>query len=772
MRNKAHEARMAARKAAREERLRLEEEQRARQNRKLKSKTIPAKWHWKSGISIGGVAVRGGMFYAGANMSSMVEPRVSEPSLLSPMFPVAQSSEGMEVLGTYPCYQYLTPEQRRGYLEFLASDRTRAEDIGFVFLYLYGLERRLLLDSTKPDEVSDEEKQSIISELLRLMECFGDSSRSVCHYIAMMLLYDGSVFDTFNEKKIHALFGLDDLDLDRAKVLDANENSDAMSYMLISRLKSHKMSVPVKLIASAGKGRLLRSPNIAMLGIDRDSLYEPAFEKLLLERVSNVKTEREAKVARRVGKVERPIYYPSSIGLRRGHAFEITSKVAKDPEEMGVPLKKIADMVVTCRKELDACESVLTSNSKRGIEEVALDALLALSPGKCALEAFLAGKKTATFASLQVFDDDFHRRYGCGLSYTAKGVLTATSQQMIATTAAAYGWQAMLPETVEGIVSNTWRITENDRVVLFKRGVGHDNRNGRRCLAPVFGGDSGSFHITLPGSWNEPSCLSYIFAWFVYRCPDSLGSADLMKFSSTYNPPWTATGIPSVQRLLFYSLRYATFSLNLSTHGIKICLKNVEISHVQDLIFSLVNDMFANVIPHDVMAALEELYSKAGLDKAMVLYDYHAGSHHIVRDDGEVGFSIDEDRLASTIASTSDVHSILNEALKTGSDEEIVLGTDARIGLGEEDGGKSSDISDETVEKDEGEAMESEDMVSIVMGIFGDSDEMATSDLLEALASKLSLPSQAQAMSWIAQLNSAAGEEIVEVDGPDAFLNT
>ena len=60
----------------------------------------------------------------------------------------------------------------------------------------------------------------------------------------------------------------------------------------------------------------------------------------------------------------------------------------------------------------------------------------------------------------------------------------------------------------------------------------------------------------------------------------------------------------------------------------------------------------------------------------------------------------------------------------------------------------------------------------IVMGIFGDSDEMATSDLLEALASKLSLPSQAQAMSWIAQLNSAAGEEIVEVDGPDAFLNT
>ena len=100
------------------------------------------------------------------------------------------------------------------------------------------------------------------------------------------------------------------------------------------------------------------------------------------------------------------------------------------------------------------------------------------------------------------------------------------------------------------------------------------------------------------------------------------------------------------------------------------------------------------------------------------------------------------------------------------------MGTDARIGLGEEDGGKSSDISDETVEKDEGEAMESEDMVSIVMGIFGDSDEMATSDLLEALASKLSLPSQAQAMSWIAQLNSAAGEEIVEVDGPDAFLNT
>jgi hypothetical protein len=124
----------------RAERQRLENERIKKRNQKKKSSEILAKWYLTGGIKIAGTAVRG-MFYGGANMKDMVQPNLIEPSLLNPVEAVADTSDGMEQLGNYPMYQYLSPQQRRGYIDFLASDRTTATDIGFVFLYLYGLER-------------------------------------------------------------------------------------------------------------------------------------------------------------------------------------------------------------------------------------------------------------------------------------------------------------------------------------------------------------------------------------------------------------------------------------------------------------------------------------------------------------------------------------------------------------------------------------------------------------------------------------------------------
>ena len=760
--NKEHARRRAQIEAERAERRRQEEEERARRNRKLKSKSIPAKWHWKGGIALGGVKIYGGMFYAGANMKDMVEPRLTEPSLLSPLYPVAESAEEAAPLPSYPCYEYLTPEQRRGYVEFLASDRSETDDIGFVFLYFYGLERRLLLDTTKPDEVSDEERASLISELLRILEVFGERSRSLCHYIGMVLLYDGSVFDTLDAAGIRTLFDLDDLDRDRMKILDDTENAPAMTYMLVSRLHQANIEIPSAVMAAAAKGRLLRSSNIGMLGIQRADLYDEAFNKMLCERIGAVQTQREAKPARRAVAPENPVLYPASVGLRRGRRFEVSGKVAKDPEQMGIPLRKLADIAVSCRKELDVFDDVVSSSSKRGVDEVALDAIVASAPANCALETFLYGKKTAAYAPMKVFDEDFRRRFGCGLSYTAKGALTSSSQQMIAIVSAAYGWQAMVPEAVECPISGTWRITETDRIVMFKRGVGHDNRNGKRCLGPVFGGDSQTFRLVVPASWNEACRLSYIFAWFVSRCTDSLTSKDLMRYSATYNPPWLPSGKSELQQLLFYSLRYATYSLSTSTHGIRQCLDAVEFNHVQDLVFSMVNDLFANMIPHDVMSALEELYRKAGRDKAMVLYDYHAGTYHVVSDKTSAGFAIDEDRLAETIADTSNVHSILNEAMRTGTEDEIEI-VEAAL---------PQEPSEEQVVVEEGEAEETsaDEGLDLVREAFGEDDEMETSDLLAFLVEKLGLSSTAEAMGWISELNAKAGD-VVEIDGPDAYLD-
>lgn len=64
-----------------------------------------------------------------------------EPSSISLSLPV--SSGRSTPLGYYPAYRNLTPENRSIYINWL-SDITQPIDIGFVFLFYYGLERHLI----------------------------------------------------------------------------------------------------------------------------------------------------------------------------------------------------------------------------------------------------------------------------------------------------------------------------------------------------------------------------------------------------------------------------------------------------------------------------------------------------------------------------------------------------------------------------------------------------------------------------------------------------
>lgn len=67
---------------------------------------------------------------------------VGEPSAIDVELPVALGFPAPTPLGYYPSYQNLTPEQRIVYLNWL-SDITVPIDIGYVFIFYYGLERHL-----------------------------------------------------------------------------------------------------------------------------------------------------------------------------------------------------------------------------------------------------------------------------------------------------------------------------------------------------------------------------------------------------------------------------------------------------------------------------------------------------------------------------------------------------------------------------------------------------------------------------------------------------
>ncbi len=112
-------------------------------------------------VTVAGVTVPDGMVYVGRSTAQWGE---HDSSFVDPALPVAQSSASAGSLGYWPSYKGITPECRRRYLEWLASGKQAPEaDVGYAFLYFYGLERRLLLDTPPTEEV-----RALVAELQRL----------------------------------------------------------------------------------------------------------------------------------------------------------------------------------------------------------------------------------------------------------------------------------------------------------------------------------------------------------------------------------------------------------------------------------------------------------------------------------------------------------------------------------------------------------------------------------------------------------------------------
>jgi hypothetical protein len=73
----------------------------------------------------------------------------------------------------------MTPDQRKNYLDWLIGGRSDPEvELGYVFIYFYGLERRVVVDQRNLDEVAD--------ELMRLIPIYG-ASRSFRGYASRLM---------------------------------------------------------------------------------------------------------------------------------------------------------------------------------------------------------------------------------------------------------------------------------------------------------------------------------------------------------------------------------------------------------------------------------------------------------------------------------------------------------------------------------------------------------------------------------------------------------
>lgn len=133
-------------------------------------------------VVVAGTSVARGLFYFGTSLPAQYGYGNSH-ALINPSLRAA--SRPGNVAGTsvpyYPSYSNLDPGSRRAFLDWLASPRNDpATYIGYVFLYFYGLERRLILDN------ASHEAPTIVAEVRRLLSVYG--SNGSFHSYASLLL--------------------------------------------------------------------------------------------------------------------------------------------------------------------------------------------------------------------------------------------------------------------------------------------------------------------------------------------------------------------------------------------------------------------------------------------------------------------------------------------------------------------------------------------------------------------------------------------------------
>ncbi len=148
-------------------------------------------------VSVAGYLIENGLIYIGKGLLGG-NGWQQEAALIDPSLPVDKQSDDYSVrnLNYWPSYAEATPKARAAYLNWLAKGKSDPQaDMGYVFLYFYGLERRALVDVLH-SEAAKEEVPTIIREVERLLTIYGDNG-SFRHYA-------NSFIDFLKADRMHA----------------------------------------------------------------------------------------------------------------------------------------------------------------------------------------------------------------------------------------------------------------------------------------------------------------------------------------------------------------------------------------------------------------------------------------------------------------------------------------------------------------------------------------------------------------------------------------
>jgi len=152
-----------------------------------------AKWLPRgTGVTVAGFLVPGGMIYVGTGLLAVSGHGV-EPALVDPSLPIDRRNPDRACVQMpyWPSYSTIPPGSRAAYLEWLARGRRdQGVGIGHVFLFLYGLERRVLYDA-QADEAAHAEVPAIIEEVEQLLAVYGAQASFQSYATAFLSVLKG-----------------------------------------------------------------------------------------------------------------------------------------------------------------------------------------------------------------------------------------------------------------------------------------------------------------------------------------------------------------------------------------------------------------------------------------------------------------------------------------------------------------------------------------------------------------------------------------------------
>ncbi len=318
---------------------------------------VGSQWKWVpvgETVSVAGFEISGGLLYVGSGLRARygeVDPALIDPKLSVATAPVVTS---LRLMDYWSSYSNITPDARRAYLQWLAGGRRDpSADIGYVFLFFYGLERRALVD-VNTDPAAKVDIPAIKVEVQRLLGIYGGSN-------------------SFRQYATHFLAYLDAEQVAEKVYLDAPPAIPDRCYELplglkigLGQLAADQQPVPANwaLAWALADPNISRRTAVTRCGAEFARMFQQKYAAEYGEglRLRNNKTKLQCS------------YQPASAGLC-GQSFQQSLGGLPDVSAVKVPVQKLQALVDTCTSALEPYSRFVGRNPDKAH---ALEALLQL----------------------------------------------------------------------------------------------------------------------------------------------------------------------------------------------------------------------------------------------------------------------------------------------------------------------------------------------------------------------------------------------------------